>query len=216
LVGAGRSEIARAIFGADPLDTGTLLLNGKTLEIRNPKDSIRQGVCYLTEDRKLLGLFQSKSVRWNLASASLRRFVDRWGFYKWNDIKSASDEFSEKLDIRPRNDSLNVVSLSGGNQQKVLMGKWLSAKPKVLIVDEPTRGVDVGAKSQIHSLLREMADSGIGVIVISSEQPEVIGLCDRILVFCEGKMTKDFGNQAATQEEIMKYASGVTTDEVRS
>ncbi len=216
LVGAGRSEIARAIFGADPLDTGTLLLYGKALKIKNPKDSIRQGVCYLTEDRKLLGLFQNKSVRWNLASASLRSFVDRWGFYKWNDIKSASDDFSEKLDIRPRNDSLNVVSLSGGNQQKVLMGKWLSAKPKVLIVDEPTRGVDVGAKSQIHLLLREMADSGIGVIVISSEQPEVIGLCDRILVFCEGKITKDFGNQVASQEEIMKYASGVISDEVRS
>lgn len=215
LVGAGRSEVARSLFGADPYDEGEIRLNGKVIEIKSPKDAIRQGLCYLTEDRKLLGLFQSESVRWNIVSASLRSFVNRWGMYRRSNIKSSSLDYLEKLDIRPANDEINVVSLSGGNQQKVLMAKWLSAHPKVIIVDEPTRGVDVGAKSQIHTLLRELAESGIGVIVISSEQPEIIGISDRVLVFCEGQITKDFGDEPATQENIMKYASGTALSGIR-
>ncbi len=208
LVGAGRTEVARALFGADPVDTGEVFLNGTPVDIRNPRDAIRHGLCYLTEDRKLLGLFQTETVRWNLAAANLRSFVGRTGLYRWSEILANAQRFLRQLDIRPPDDTIHVVNLSGGNQQKVLMGKWLSAQPKVLIVDEPTRGVDIGAKSQIHSLLREMAESGIGIIVISSEQPEIIGLCDRVLVFREGRITKDFGSEIVTQESIMAFASG--------
>ena len=215
LVGAGRSEVARSLFGADPFDDGEIRLNGQVVEIKNPKDAIRQGLCYLTEDRKLLGLFQSETVMWNIVSASMRKFINRWGFYRQSAIKELSQNYLKKLDIRPANDEINVLSLSGGNQQKVLMAKWLSAKPKVIIVDEPTRGVDVGAKSQIHMLLRELAESGIGVIVISSEQPEIIGVSDRILVFCEGQITKDFGDEPVTQESIMKFASGTAVSGIQ-
>jgi ribose transport system ATP-binding protein len=212
LVGAGRTEVARALFGADALDAGEVELLDRPFNVRNPKESIRQGLCYLTEDRKILGLFQTSSVRWNIVSASLRKFVNRAGFYRNDAVRNTSAEFLKKLSIRPSDDGTSVISLSGGNQQKVLMAKWLSAGPKVLIVDEPTRGVDVGAKSQIHNLLRDLAESGIGVIIISSEQPEIIGLCDRVLVFCEGRITKDFGPGAeVSQEEIMKYASGVSS-----
>jgi ABC-type sugar transport system ATPase subunit len=215
LVGAGRTEVARAIFGADPIDAGELQLHGQKVKIKSSKKAIAKGLCYLTEDRKLLGLFQTTPVKWNIVSASLRNFVSIFGFYQKAKINAQSIEYLKKLDIRPFNDETQVINLSGGNQQKVLLAKWLSTDPKVLIVDEPTRGVDVGAKSQIHNLLRELSEAGIGVIVISSEQPEILGLCDRVLVFCEGKITKDFGNTAVTQEDIMKYASGVSLAENR-
>ena len=139
--------------------------------------------------------------------ASLGRFVDRMGFYLFGKIKAESRKYVDMMQIRPFDDEIKVLNLSGGNQQKTLLGKWLCAEPKVLIVDEPTRGVDIGAKANIHQDLRKLAERGIGVIVISSELPEIFGLCDRIAVFCEGRITKILENKDLSQEEIMKYAA---------
>jgi len=210
LVGAGRTEIARGIIGADPIDRGSITLNGKTVSIKNCRQAIAHGIGYVTEDRKLLGLFQTMSVRWNIVSASLKKYGTALGFIRNDSIDSSSKEFVSLMDIRPQNDELNVINLSGGNQQKALMAKWLCSNPSVLIVDEPTRGVDVGAKSHIHNYLRRLADQGIGVIVISSEQPEILGLCDRVLVVSDGVITRELDNNSndLTQEEIMKYATG--------
>ena len=207
LVGAGRTETARAIFGADPKDSGEVTLEGKRLEIGSPMAAIAAGICYLTEDRKTLGLFLSMPMRFNIVAASLGRFVDRMGFYLFGKIKAESRKYVDMMQIRPFDDEIKVLNLSGGNQQKTLLGKWLCAEPKVLIVDEPTRGVDIGAKANIHQDLRKLAERGIGVIVISSELPEIFGLCDRIAVFCEGRITKILENKDLSQEEIMKYAA---------
>ena len=140
-------------------------------------------------------------------AASLGKFVDALGFYLFGKIREQSRKYVDLMQIRPFDDEIKVVNLSGGNQQKTLLGKWLCAEPRVLIVDEPTRGVDIGAKANIHQDLRALAERGVGVIVISSELPEIFGLCDRIAVFCEGRITKILENDGITQEEIMKYAA---------
>ncbi len=171
LVGSGRTEVARAIFGADKADSGAIELEGRSIRLRSPRHAIEQGVCYLTRDRKTLGLFLKMPVRANIASSALWRFVSRLGFLQEGKLNRDARYYMEEMEIRPLNDEINAINLSGGNQQKTLLAKWLCAKPKVLIVDEPTRGVDVGAKAKIHADLRKMADEGIGVIVISSELP---------------------------------------------
>ncbi len=207
LVGAGRSEVARAIFGADKMDAGELVLRGKKMKIGNPREAIKQGICYLTEDRKSLGLFLSMKVKSNIVAAALRNFVTRMGFYLPRKIKQQSKRFVQSMEIRPFDDEINVMSLSGGNQQKTLLAKWLCAEPKLLIADEPTRGVDVGAKAKIHKDLRALAASGVGVIVISSELPEILGLCDRVAVFREGTISAILENMNLGQEEVMRHAT---------
>jgi ABC-type sugar transport system ATPase subunit len=207
LVGSGRTEVARAIFGADKADGGSVSLEGRPLKLRSPRHAIEQGVCYLTEDRKTLGLFLKMPVRSNIASSALWRFVSGLGFLQDGKLKRDARHYMAEMEIRPMNDELTAINLSGGNQQKTLLAKWLCAQPKVLIVDEPTRGVDVGAKAKIHADLRKMADEGIGVIVISSELPEVLGLSDRVAVFREGQLTTVLEGDQATQEEVMHYAT---------
>lgn len=207
LVGAGRTEVARAIFGADKADAGKISIEGATVRFASPKAAIAHGVCYLTEDRKTLGLFLKMPVRDNIASAALWRFVSRLGMLTERKVADASRRYVEEMEIRPPNDELLTINLSGGNQQKTLLAKWLCAQPKVLIVDEPTRGVDVGAKAKIHADLRKMAEAGIGVIVISSELPEVLGLSDRVAVFREGELTAVLDGDQTTQEEVMQYAT---------
>ncbi len=207
LVGSGRTEVARAIFGADKADAGTLRLEGKPVRFHAPLEAIGQGVCYLTEDRKTLGLFLKLPVRDNITSAALPRFITRLGFLRDGHIRGESRRFVDEVGIRPANDEQIVINLSGGNQQKTLLAKWLCAQPKVLIADEPTRGVDVGAKANIHADLRRLADEGIGVIVISSELPEVLGLSDRVAVFREGELTAVLDGETATQEEVMRHAT---------
>jgi ABC-type sugar transport system ATPase subunit len=207
LVGAGRTEVARAIVGADPAESGTLSLKGKTFRPKSPREAIEQGVCYLTEDRKVLGLFLNMTIRENIVAASLNRFVSKLSMLQRSSIKHESQHFMEMLEIHATDDTQTVIDLSGGNQQKVLLAKWLCSNPQVLIVDEPTRGVDVGAKAKIHQDLRRMAEEGIGVIVISSELPEVLGLSDRIAVFREGCITAILEGAQATQGEVMKYAT---------
>ncbi len=207
LVGSGRTETARAIFGAEKPSSGKIVLRGKELKIRSPGDAIRQGICYLSEDRKEFGLFLTMSVRRNISSASLRSFSSGMDILDFAAIRRRSQEFQELLDIRPRNDSLNIINLSGGNQQKAMLAKWLSAKPQILIADEPTRGVDIGAKAKIHQYLRDLTAHGVGVIVISSELPEVMGLADRIVVFRDGRVAADLPNDNLTQAEVMRHAT---------
>ena len=207
LVGAGRTEVARAIFGADKADAGKISIEGATVRFASPKAAIAHGVCYLTEDRKTLGLFLKMPVRDNIASAALSRFVSRLGMLNERKMADESRRYVEEMEIRPPNDELLTINLSGGNQQKTLLAKWLCAQPKVLIVDEPTRGVDIGAKAKIHADLRKMAEAGIGVIVISSELPEVLGLSDRVAVFREGELTAVLDGDQTTQEEVMQYAT---------
>ncbi|MEX2444021.1 MAG: sugar ABC transporter ATP-binding protein [Alkalispirochaeta sp.] len=207
LVGAQRSESMLALFGAAPKTSGTVEVHGKPITIKSPRDAIAAGICYLTEDRRSKGLFQTMTVSWNIVVTSLKKILATGSFYQGRKRQDAVSRLMESLDINPRRPENWVQNLSGGNQQKVLLGKWLFAEPEILIVDEPTRGVDVGAKSQIHLALRELVTTGIGVVVISSEQPEIVGLCDRVLVFKEGRITAELSGDEVTQEEIVKYAT---------
>lgn len=207
LVGSGRTEVARAIFGADPVDSGRIALEGRPLKINSPRRAIDAGVCYLTEDRKALGLFLTMSVRSNIVAASLERFTTKAGILQPARMREGSIHHVNRMQIRPFDDGIDVLNLSGGNQQKALLAKWLCAQPKVLIVDEPTRGVDIGAKAKIHSDLRELAQEGVGIIVISSELPELLGLSDRIAVFREGCIQAVEPCEGLTQETIMRHAT---------
>jgi len=207
LVGAGRTEVARAIFGADRPDGGEVLVRGQPVRIRSPRDAIRAGICYVTEDRKIEGLFLPMKVRSNIVASALDSFVSRYGFYRRARIDQESARLVEALDIRPANDELTALSLSGGNQQKTLLAKSLCTAPQILIADEPTRGVDVGAKAKIYQDLRGLAERGVGVIVISSELPEVLGLCDRVAVFRDGRISATLTNEGLGQEDVMRYAA---------
>ena len=206
LVGAGRTEVARAIFGADSYSSGSIILDGVEIDLKSPRQAINQGVVYLTEDRKVMGLFLSMSMRENIVSSALGRFTGALGTLKHKAIADESRRAVEQNDIRPRDDLIAVNSLSGGNQQKSLLAKCLSANPKVLIADEPTRSVDVGAKVKIHQTLRDLANRGIGVIVISSELPEVLGLSDRVVIFREGHISAILDGESIAQAEVMRYA----------
>ena len=207
LVGSGRSEVARAIFGADRLEAGRVCLDGHALKIASPRQAISHGIGYLTEDRKTLGLFLPMPVRDNIVAASLWKLVSRMGWLRPRAIRAQSAAYVQRLDIRPADDQVETLNLSGGNQQKVLLAKWLSVEPRVLIVDEPTRGVDVAAKAGIHRHLRALADQGAAVILISSDLPEVLGLSDRIAVFRQGRLVTILDATTATQEDVMRYAS---------
>lgn len=206
LVGAGRTEVARAIFGADSYSSGSIALAGERLDIKSPREAIEKGIVYLTEDRKVMGLFLSMTMRENIVSAALGRFVGALGILRHKEIAAESGRAMQRNDIRPRDDLLSVNSLSGGNQQKSLLAKCLSANPKALLADEPTRGVDVGAKVKIHQALRDLANHGVGVIVISSELPEVLGLSDRVIVFREGRISAILAGDNISQAEVMRHA----------
>jgi len=213
LIGSGRSEMARAIFGADPKASGEIILHGKPLKISLPSDAIRNGIGYLPEDRKAAGLYLDMGVKVNIEAANLPA-VSMGGFIMPNRERSMARDYVKQLNISTPHIEQDVRRLSGGNQQKTPVAKWLAIQPQVLIVDEPTRGVDVGAKSEIHRLLRELAENGIGVIMISSELPEILGMSDRVLVMREGNIVADLPGSAATEEEIMTYASGQEQEEV--
>ncbi|MBI1281600.1 MAG: ATP-binding cassette domain-containing protein [Anaerolineaceae bacterium] len=207
LIGSGRSELARAIFGAEPKEAGEVLLNGLPVDIRSPKQAIEHGMGYLPEDRKAAGLFLDMSVKLNVEAAVIRQ-VSAGGFVTASKEKTLANQYVQQLNISTPGIEQEVRRLSGGNQQKTLVGKWLAIRPKVLIVDEPTRGIDVGSKKEIHFLLRSLADSGVGVIMISSELPEVLGMSDRILVMHEGAIAGEYSAADATEEKIIRTASG--------
>ncbi|QIM64351.1 sugar ABC transporter ATP-binding protein [Frederiksenia canicola] len=209
LVGAKRTELARAIFGADPLDSGEIYVHSAKVSIKSPADSIQAGIAYLSEDRKLNGVAVRMSIRENITMAAMDKVTDGLGIISTAQELEASDTFIKKMEIKTPTPEQLVNNLSGGNQQKVVIGKWLFRDAKVMIFDEPTRGIDVGAKYAIYQLLDELAASGVGVIMISSELPEVLGISDRIIVMREGKMTAMLETKQTNQEEIMHYATGV-------
>ena len=207
LVGAGRSEVMRGLCAIDPIRSGQVVLNGRPCAFHTYRDAVDAGICYLTEDRKTQGLFLEMSIKNNMSSANMKGVSH--GI--WLDDKlerSLANRFVEQLAIKIPGIEYPISSLSGGNQQKCLIGKWLSLAPKVIIMDEPTRGIDVGAKREIHALLRQLAESGVGVIVVSSELPEVIGVSDRVAVMHEGCLAGFLEGEEVTEENIMKLASG--------
>jgi inositol transport system ATP-binding protein len=203
LVGAGRTETARAVFGADPFDSGRITVGGNEVTIRNPRDAIRHGIGLVPEDRKQQALFLALAIRMNVSMAALDRVSNRLGLLDEREEARLVEEYRRVLNIRMASPNQIVSNLSGGNQQKVVLARWLALRPKVLIVDEPTRGIDVGAKVEVHNLLYEMAASGIAIIAISSELPEVLAISDRIVTMREGRVTGEIARANADQETLM-------------
>lgn len=203
LVGAGRTETARAIFGADKIDSGRVIVYGTHANIRSPRDAIGLGIGLVPEDRKQQALFLALAIRTNLSIAAHDRISSLGAFISGRKEDQLVDEYKKLLNIRMSSPDQIIGNLSGGNQQKVVLARWLALRPKVLIVDEPTRGIDVGAKVEVHNLLFEMAASGIAIIVISSELPEVLALSDRIVTMREGRITGGISGSDADQEKLM-------------
>ncbi len=208
LIGAGRTEFARAVFGADPVEAGEIELEGRRLRIRSPREAIAQGIAYLSEDRKGQGLAIDLPVAHNISMAHLAAVCSRLGFIRRADEEAAAQGYVESLAIRTPGVRQRARLLSGGNQQKVVIAKWLFRRSRVLFFDEPTRGIDVAAKFAIYQLLDQLAAQGIGVVLISSELPEILGMTDRIAVFHAGRITGVLETRHTTQEEVMQYASG--------
>lgn len=230
LMGSGRTELVTGIFGAFPKTSrGEVYLQGQSVNIKSPADAIKQGIGYtygpplkfespqeainhgfglVTEDRKAVGLILGQSVLQNMTISSLETVANRWGVINKAKERSLANEYVDKLSIKTPGLDVAIDTLSGGNQQKVIVAKWLNTKPKVLILDEPTRGIDVGAKVEIYNLLNQLVEEGVTVIIISSELPEVMGMSDRILVMCEGEIVAELSHKAAKKELIMEYATG--------
>ena len=206
LMGAGRTEVARALYGADPRQTGEILLNGKKVKLRTPEQAVKHGICYLSEDRKRYGLMLDKSVTENTAISSVEDFISA-GIISDGKMREASAEYNEKLRTKTPSMEQLLKNLSGGNQQKVIIARWLMKNSDIFIFDEPTRGIDVGAKSEIYHLIEDLAAQGKSIIMISSELAEVLRLSDRIVVMCEGRKTGELDISEATQENIMKLAT---------
>lgn len=207
LAGAGRSEVFESIVGKHATcTTGEILIDGKALEIRSPKDAIDAGISFATEDRKGTGLVLGRSIGDNI-SLPIYDHYSSFGFMRDGEQKKDWIEYMNRLHVKAKSPNVPVSSLSGGNQQKVILARWLLTKPKVLLLDEPTRGIDVGAKEEIYLLINELAASGLAVVVISSELPEVIGICDRIITICEGRLTGEISRKEATQEILLAAAT---------
>ncbi len=207
LVGAGRTEVARAVFGADPIDSGEIFVHGKKVKISGPIDAVHHGIGYLSEDRKRYGLALGLSVETNIVMASLKRFVSRLGIVRSALTRSAAELQVQNLAIKTPSLNQRVRNLSGGTQQKVVVGKWLTADTEILIFDEPTRGIDVGAKSEIYHLLNALAHEGKAIVMISSDLPEILRMSHRVVVMCEGRVTGELTAAEATQEKIMTFAT---------
>lgn len=207
LMGAGRTELARAIFGADPIDGGTLKLKGKVTVIKDIPDAIQQGISYLTEDRKKEGLALGLSVERNIMLGNYPEYSDRFGNVDSKRCQKTSEEQVKALRIKTPHLEQAALNLSGGNQQKIIIARWVCKDTDILIFDEPTRGIDVGAKLEIYELMNRLVAKGKSIIMISSELPEVLGMCDRILVMRNGRITGELASDDATQEKIMQYAT---------
>ena len=207
LMGAGRTETTRAIFGADPKSSGEIVLDGKTLDIKRPMDAIKAGVVLAPEDRKKDGLCTGLSIRQNLALPNLDYICNLFGVINSKREDELCKKAVDNLRIKTPNVEVNSGNLSGGNQQKVVVGKWLARDSRVVIFDEPTRGIDIGAKVEIYNLMNELKKNGIAVMFISSEMPELMGIADRIMVMCDGRITGELSVEEATQEEIMRMAA---------
>ena len=207
LMGAGRTETTRAIFGIDPKESGTIVLDGQEINVKSPVDSIKAGVVLAPEDRKKDGLCTKLSIRHNLSLPNLDIICNSLGFVNSEKERELCQKEVEDLKIKLPNTEVNADSLSGGNQQKLVIGKWLARDSRVVIFDEPTRGIDVGAKVEIYNLMNQLKQQGIAVMFVSSELPEVLGIADRIIVMCDGRITGELDAKEATQEEILKLAT---------
>ena len=205
LMGAGRTEIAKAIYGLDSFGSGEIMLKGKKLEIRSPKEAIREGIGYVSEDRKALGFIPELSVKQNISLSSILNYSKSW-FIDENKEEKASSKIAKQLNIKASGLNQKVMNLSGGNQQKVVIARVLMASPSLIILDEPTRGIDIGAKHEIYKLIRKLTESGLAVIMISSELPEILGMSNRVLVLSKGKQKTILTQKEASQEKIMQYA----------
>lgn len=205
MVGAGRTEMARALFGVDKKSSGKIRINGQEVRINSPRDALKAGLGLVPEDRQLLGLILLMAVKENITLPGLNR-LSRWGVINRAKEREIADYYVDKLMIQTPGIDQPVMGLSGGNQQKVVLAKWLALKPRILILDEPTRGIDVGAKTDVHALMSEIASQGIGIIMISSEMPEILGMSDRIIVMARGGITGEFTSEEADQEKIMNCA----------
>lgn len=211
LMGAGRTETTRAIFGVDPKESGEIILDGKQVKINCPMDAIRAGIVLAPEDRKKDGLCTKLSIRDNIALPNLDILCSKFGVVNRKKEKEMSDKAVQDLKIKLPNDQVDAGSLSGGNQQKVVVGKWLARNSRVVIFDEPTRGIDVAAKVEIYNLMNQLKAQGIGVLFVSSEMPEVMGISDRIIVMCDGRITGELKQEDATQDKILTYATRFET-----
>jgi ABC-type sugar transport system ATPase subunit len=207
LVGSGRTELARCIFGADPHDSGEVLLNGKTVQIKSPRDAVRLGIGLVPEDRKLQSLFLRMAVRENISITVLNRLGSS-AFPSRGKERTLVSRYIDNLRIRTPTMEQRCSALSGGNQQKVVIARWLATDPKVLILDEPTRGIDIGAKAEVHALMARLAEQGVGILMISSELPEILGMSHRVLVMRNGRIVAEFSREQATEERIMTAATG--------
>ncbi|NIY49223.1 sugar ABC transporter ATP-binding protein [Cedecea colo] len=207
LMGAGRTELARVIFGADPIDGGEVWLNGKLIKVNHVSQAIEQGIGYLTEDRKKEGLALGLSVELNIMLGNFPEYSDKFGIVKEKQCREVSEQLVKTLRIKTPHLQQAALHLSGGNQQKIIIARWVCKDTDILIFDEPTRGIDVGAKLEIYELMNRLVAKGKSIIMISSELPEIIGMCDRILVMRSGRITGELNKASATQENIMKYAT---------
>jgi ribose transport system ATP-binding protein len=208
LVGAGRTEVARAIFGIDKITNGEIFLKDQKVEIRNPKDAIANGIAFATEDRKSQGLILGMSVKENITLPNLPA-ITMFTFIKHRIEKQLVGEYTKKLNIKTPTIDQETLKLSGGNQQKVVLARWLCAKPKVLILDEPTQGIDVGAKQEIYLLINDLVKQGLAILMISSELPEILGMSDRVLVMHRGRIAGEFTQKQATAEKVLACAAGL-------
>ncbi|MFZ2635396.1 MAG: ATP-binding cassette domain-containing protein, partial [Rectinemataceae bacterium] len=211
-MGAGRTELMEAVFGVTKPSSGEVFIDGKKVSIRQPSDAIKHGMALLTEDRKRTGLYLHASVRDNMSIANIKKYL-KGLFVNFRMIDSDCERMQEAIQIKTPSLKQLVKNLSGGNQQKVLVSRWLLIEPRILILDEPTRGIDVGAKAEIHRLMSELVKAGKTIIMISSELPEVLGMSDRIMVMHEGEKVGELLRSEATQEKILHMATGLGLDE---
>ncbi len=208
LVGARRTDVALALFGIAPADGGKIEIDGREVEVASPKAAMELGLAYVSEDRRKLGIAMTESVTANVTLATLSKYVRRLGIIDIGGERRDAAGWRDKLNIKAEDLSSSVGNLSGGNQQKVMLAKWLNAAPKILIVDEPTRGIDIGAKAEVHAILRNLASRGVAIMIISSDLPEVLSLADRVIVMREGRLVGEFSGETATEEDVMHLALG--------
>jgi rhamnose transport system ATP-binding protein len=208
LVGSRRTDVALALFGIEPADSGTITFDGRTVTIRSPQQAVKLGIAYVTEDRRQLGLTMPMSIATNISLPMLHQYTNRLGLVQRQEERKTAETFRERLTIRTPSVRNAANTLSGGNQQKVVLSKWLNTRPRLLILDEPTRGIDVGAKAEVHQIIDELAQQGLGIIMISSDLPEVLAMSDRIVVMREGRQMAVLPRSEATQERVMTAAMG--------
>jgi len=206
LIGAGRTDVALALFGVEPADAGTVVFEGQEVAIHTPQQAMQLGIAYVTEDRRQLGLILPMSITSNVTLPTLSRYLNGLGLVRQGQEALTAEAYRERLSIRTPSLGAEVGKLSGGNQQKVVLSKWLNAQPKLLILDEPTRGIDVGAKAEIYRLIDELANAGLAIMFISSDLPEILGMSDRIYVMQGGRITGELPGPGATERQVLELA----------